>query len=149
MEMLIIFLIPLIIISIFLYKMYINQKRFKEEITKQAAIINQLILRDLISSEAKGSDDLLKQNLSSIAKKIFKILKIRAKFKATSYPELVEELKNSNLEPGIKKDLIEFFSSISLIEYSNEPLSEEKKEELKRNALTILKKMEQFQELQV
>lgn len=150
MEMLYVFFAAVIIIfSLLSFKLYSEQKNLKKEIAKQATIINQLMLKDLISSEVSTSDDLLKQNLLPLARRIFKFIKVKGKFKATSYPELVEELKNSNIEPNLKNDLIDFFNTISLIEYSNEKLSEEKKEELREKALKIIKRVERFQELQV
>ncbi|MEM5813155.1 MAG: hypothetical protein QW480_00695 [Candidatus Aenigmatarchaeota archaeon] len=150
MEMLYIFII-IITLTFFIlfYKLLSEQKNLKKEIAKQATIINQLMLKDLISSEGSASEDILKQNLLPLARRIFKFIKIKGRFKATSYPELVEELKNSNIEPNLKNDLIEFFNAISLIEYSNEKLSDEKREELRLKALKIIKRVEQFQELQV
>lgn len=143
------FIIIIFIFSLISYKLFSEQKNLKKEIAKQATIINQLMLKDIISSERSASEDILKQNLIPLARRIFKFIKVKGKFKATSYPELVEELKNSSIEPSLKNDLIDFFSTISLIEYSNEKLSDEKKEELREKALRIIKRVEQIQELQV
>ncbi|MEM5861191.1 MAG: hypothetical protein QXJ20_02250, partial [Candidatus Aenigmatarchaeota archaeon] len=69
MEMLYIFII-IIALTFFIlfYKLLSEQKNLKKEIAKQATIINQLMLKDLISSEGSASEDILKQNLLPLAR---------------------------------------------------------------------------------
>ncbi|HDI02611.1 MAG TPA: hypothetical protein ENF95_00575 [Candidatus Aenigmarchaeota archaeon] len=54
---------------------------------------------------------------------------------------MIEELKRLEIKHEFKKQLIEFFDSIILLEYSKNALSESEKKELKKKAVNLIKKM--------
>jgi len=116
-------------------------KKMNEEILRQKTVFNKFILEDVMFAEDVGSKKLFKENVINLARKIFIFLKRRYGLKSTNYAELIEELKRLEIKHEFKKQLIEFFDSIILLEYSKNALSESEKKELKKKAVNLIKKM--------
>ena len=116
-------------------------KKMNEEILRQKTVFNKFILEDVMFAEDVGSKKLFKENVINLARKIFIFLKRRYGLKSTNYAELIEELKKLEIKQEFKNQLIEFFDSIILLEYSKNALSESEKKELKKKAVNLIKKM--------
>ena len=116
-------------------------KKMNEEILRQKTVFNKFILEDVMFAEDVGSKKLFKENVINLARKIFIFLKRRYGLKSTNYAELIEELKKLEIKQEVRKQLIEFFDSIILLEYSKNTLSESEKKELKKKAVNLIKKM--------
>ncbi len=116
-------------------------KKINEEILRQKTVFNKFILEDVMFAEDVGSKKLFKENVINLARKIFIFLKRRYGLKSTNYAELIEELKKLEIKQEFKNQLIEFFDSIILLEYSKNALSESEKKELKKKAVNLIKKM--------
>jgi len=121
-----------------------SEDRLKSEISRQKALLQRIMVEDIMFSESTKGRDLFKENVVTLARKIFTYLKRRYGLKATNYSELVEELRNMDMKTQAKEELIDFFNSIILLEYSKRSLDEMKKRELKRKAIEMIKRMGQF-----
>ncbi len=120
----------------------------RAEILRQKALFNKFIVEDVMFAEDAKSKNLFRENIVNLARKIFLFLKRRYGLKATNYAELIEELKNIEMKPLLKQELIDFFSSIILLEYSKESLSETQKRKLKKKAIEMIKRMGHIPSLQ-
>jgi len=123
-------------------------EKLRKELSKQRAIFNKFVVEDIMFAEDAKSKNLFRENVVNLARKIFVFLKRRYGLKSTNYAELVEELKNIEIKPSLKEELIDFFNSIILLEYSKESLNELQKRKLKRKAIEMIRKMGQIPTLQ-
>jgi hypothetical protein len=142
-------LIILIIIIAFSTSLYFFIKKInelKKEAAKQRALLNKFLIEEIMLSEEIGEGkDLFKENLSSLAKRIFEHIKTRYNLKSTDYSEIVEEIRNVEINPKIKSNLIEFFESMCMLEYSGNPLTESERKNLREKAIELIKNMAQLQ----
>lgn len=118
--------------------------RINKDLEDLKASVNKKV--DAISIENKlkdvfeedGSEDLHK-----LASKLFEKIKSQFNCKANSYSELTEEIKNSpKLQGELGELLVDFFTKINRLFYKKEGLSEEEKEDLKKETRLIIKKMQ-------
>ena len=123
-------------------------EKLRAETSRQRALLNKFIIEDVMLAEDAKSKNLFKQNVVQLARKMFTFLKKKYGLKATNYAELVEELKKLNLHPKFKDQLIDFFNSIILLEYSKESLKESEKRNLKKKAIEMIRRMGQIPTLQ-
>jgi len=138
--------IIIIAFSISLYFFIKKTNELKKEVAKQKALLNKFLIEEIMLSEEIGEGkDIFKENLSSLAKRIFEHIKTRYNLKSTDYSEIVEEIRNIEINPKIKSNLIEFFESMSMIEYSGNPLTESERKNLKEKAIELIKNMGQLQ----
>ena len=109
----------------------------KTSVNKKVETISiETRLKDVF--EEDGSEDLHK-----LASKLFEKIKSRFDCKASSYSELVVEIKKSpKLQGELGELLIDFFTKINRLFYKKEGLSEEEKEDLKKETRLIIKKMQ-------
>ncbi len=133
-------------ITFFYSKKKIESLRY--ELSRQKALFNKFIVENLMFAEDTHSRNLFRENVTNLARKIFLFLKKRYGLSSTNYAELVEELKTLNIKSPLKEELIEFFSSIILLEYSKESLTKAQKRNLKKRAMEIIKKMGQIPAMQ-
>lgn len=119
-----------------------STKRIESKLMKLSNAFNQLYLENVVLVGAEDSKELFKENLLSLAKKLFKLVKKKYGLdNVTDYSELVDALRGINLQPKLKASLIEFFSAITMLQYSNEQLSYTERKKLKKDAVELIRKL--------
>lgn len=109
----------------------------KSSIMKKVERINiETRLKDVFTEE--GSEDLHK-----LASKLFDKIKSQFDCKANSYSELIGEIKKCpKLQGDLGELLVDFFTKINRLFYMKDGISEEEKEDLKKETRLIIKKMQ-------
>ena len=117
-------------------------KRIEARLMKLYNEFNRLYLENVVLMGAEDGKELFKENLLSLAKKLFKLVKKRYGLQnVTDYSELVDALREINLQPKLKASLIDFFSAITMLQYSNEQLSYTERKKLKQSAVELIKRL--------
>jgi len=121
-----------------------ENEKMEGEIIKLKNWFNRVVVEDIMFSEKTQSKGLFKESVLNLARMLFSALKRKYNFKATNYAEFVEELKEAPINPKVKEELIDFFSSIIILEYSKESLNAMEKTRLKRKAIEMIRRMGRF-----
>lgn len=134
----------LVSIGISLTSFLVYRKRINK-IEKRVIILhnelNRIVWENVFILGGKGEKELFKEGLLELAKRLFKLVKKRFRIHATDYSELIDELEEREIKPKLKASLIEFFSAILALQYSNRKISDIEKIRLKREAIELIKKM--------
>ncbi len=117
--------------------------KYREELERQKALMGKVFVENIMFGEDFKDENIFKQNVLTVAKQFFKLLKRKYNLKATNYIELIEEIKKLEINQEIKDKIIEFFDTIILLEYSKHDLSPKRKRELKKMVVEIVKRMGQ------
>ena len=145
---LLLFAIGLSALTFLNYQLYKKLRLTQKELEATKAKLNKVIIENILFAEQTDERSLFKENVLNLARKLFLALKRKLNLKATNYSELVSEIEKLNLKKEVKDQLVDFFNSIILLEYSKESLSREKKRMLKEQAIALLKRMGQVQLVQ-
>ena len=102
----------------------------------------RFVWENFIITGGKSDKELFRESALELAKKLFKLVKKRFRMRGiTDYSELIDEIEKRDIKPKLKAQLIEFFSTILALQYSNKKLSEEERRKLKRDAIELIRKM--------
>ena len=127
------------------FRVYLMLKKevdkYRAELERQKALMGKVFVENIMFGENFKDESIFKQNVLTVAKQFFRLLKRKYNLKATNYIELIDEIKNMDISPEIKDKIIEFFDTIILLEYSKHDLSPKRKRELKEMVVEIVKRM--------
>ena len=101
--------------------------------------VNLLSLESKITPQFNADNSELRDSLSTLAKRLFQLIKSRYNLDVTTYSELVDQL--TKLDVPLKSELIDFFSNMVVLEYSNVPLPPAKKRKLKEEVINLIKRL--------
>lgn len=90
------------------------------------------------------ADGIDTNKIQTFANKLFSYAKKTYGLKASSYSQIIDELKtNQNMNPAIKDHLLEFFEEVIAILYKNtENITDADKESLKKKVKVIISSIE-------
>lgn len=113
-------------------------KKLQKDIKNELA---ELSMDSKLSSMFSENSSL--KNIDSLTKILFNNIKQRFGLRASSYSEIIEEIKiDSNISRDLKELLIDFFDEIIRISYREQTISESEKDNLRRKTKTIIKRIE-------
>lgn len=130
-------------LSVYVWKLRKKEQNLEQEYETVEEQIQE-IQRKNRSLDDRDVEDGIEEDLDSLASKLMSQLKDQHDLEATTYKELVEELKILNVDDAtLKQDLISFYKLNIKLQYSDEELSDEEKEEIKRRAQDLIRKTEE------
>lgn len=117
-------------------KLHKEIEEIKSSVVKKVDDLNmETKLKDFF--EEQGSEDLHK-----LTAKLFDNVKSKFKFKASSYSELINEIKRCpQLQGELGEILIDFFGKVNRLFYMKGGISNDEKDQLKKETRVIIKKM--------
>ena len=91
---------------------------------------------------SEDEEDLFQENIHELAERLFNLLKSKHDVKGvTTYQEMAEFIEEMDSDdPDLKSELLEFYDTAIRLEYSDEDLSDDEKEKMKRNAIDLIKR---------
>ncbi len=129
------------------FQFYYFKKRFEEtenEIKKLRAVLNKISF-DLTLDKIldASSSETMRKKLIDLGDRIFEFLKRKYNIKGvTTYMEMKKRIEELDSIPeDEKEDVIEFLENMIYIEYSSKPIPPRRKEKIKKNIITMLRKM--------
>ncbi|MCF7861923.1 hypothetical protein K9M79_06780 [Candidatus Woesearchaeota archaeon] len=135
----VVFLVMVIANSVVIYILFKRIKRIEEKIFRKFLEVS--FTAEI--SEIFSNDELQEEKISYLARKIFTFVKDKFQLKATTYTELIEELKATDaIGDSISSLLIDFFNDLITIQYQEKSLDGEEKKLFKDKTIIIAKKLE-------
>ncbi len=129
-------------IALLVLVIYLKREMDKEEqeLLEMHNKIGLLSLESKIAPQFSSSGSAFKGSLSNLAKKLFQLVKAKYRIEdVTTYSELVNKL--TKMDVPLKAELIDFFSSMVILEYSKRPLPPEKRAKLRDEVIVLIKKL--------
>ncbi len=122
--------------------LYLKREIDKEEqsLLEMHNKIGLLALESKIAPQFSGDTEELKGSLTNLAKKLFQLVKAKYRLEGvTTYSELVDRL--THMDVPMKAELIDFFSTMVIIEYSKKPIPASKRHKLREEVIALIKKL--------
>ncbi|MEF8880491.1 MAG: hypothetical protein V5A72_01520 [Candidatus Nanohaloarchaea archaeon] len=130
--------------SYYIYRrMQQNLDQVYRELDELEENVNDLEVNDRVYNQDQwDEEDLLEENIKKLAEKLSELLRTKHDLgDATTYNEMVEKIEELDVgDPDMKEKVLRFYRKVIKIEYSDEKLDPSEKEELKRNAVDLIKR---------
>ncbi|MEF8880841.1 MAG: DUF4515 domain-containing protein [Candidatus Nanohaloarchaea archaeon] len=131
-------------VAITYYKFSKEISRITSEMNDIKDDVNSLEIenRAFEDTAADSEENMFENNVRELAEKLFTLLKKKHGVDdVTTYKEMTEAIRDMDAEDDeLKNELIDFYQSVTRLEYSDDKLPEDEKESMKRTAIDLIKK---------
>ncbi len=117
--------------------LWMFQKKVKKEIERFTNKLSDIHLDSKIADIFSEKMD--HENLHKLTNNLFKKIKEEFNLTANNHSDLVEELRNADIDENLKEALIDFFQQMIIISYKEEEMEHSDRDQIKKKLKMIVK----------